>query len=131
MGRGIPKFTAVLRTALAGLGLLGLATALAAGDAERGRALYQERCSACHSIRYNGQGPAHAGVVGRAIGRAPGFDYSPALRNAQGVWTEENLDRWLTDPERFLPGQRMNVSVEDARDRADLIEFLKSQGKRE
>jgi cytochrome c len=40
--------------------------AAAAGDAEAGLALYQSRCSACHSLDYNGVGPAHRGVFGRA-----------------------------------------------------------------
>ena len=36
--------------------------ALAAGDVEAGLALYQTRCAACHSLDYNGVGPAHRGV---------------------------------------------------------------------
>ena len=34
------------------------------------------------------------------------------------------LDRWLADPESLIPGQRMGYRVDDARDRADLIEYL-------
>lgn len=43
--------------------------ALAAGDADAGRVLYQARCAACHSLDYNGAGPAHCGVLGRAAGQ--------------------------------------------------------------
>ena len=99
--------------------------ALAAGDAERGRSLYQERCSACHSADFNGVGPAHRGVYGRAAARADGFNYSDALKSTQVVWGQAMLDRWLTDPEKVAPGQRMGISVPLGEDRADLIEYLK------
>jgi cytochrome c len=99
--------------------------ALAAGDADAGRALYQARCTACHSLDYNGVGPAHRGVFGRAAAQAPGFAYSEALKSAHIVWNEETLDRWLTDPEKFVPGQRMGINVPEAKDRADVIAYLK------
>jgi cytochrome c len=99
--------------------------ACAAGDAETGRALYQARCTACHSLDYNGVGPAHRGVFGRAAGEAKGFAYSDALKSSHLVWTEEALDRWLADPEKTAPGQRMGVNVPDAKERADLIAYLK------
>jgi cytochrome c len=100
--------------------------AFAAGDAEAGRALYQARCTACHSMDYNGVGPAHRGVFARPAAQAKGFAYSDALKASRLVWTEEALDRWLTDPEKVAPGQRMGVNVPDAKDRADLIAYLKS-----
>ena len=99
--------------------------AMAAGDANAGRALYQARCTACHSLDYNGVGPAHRGVFGRATAQAPGFAYSDALKSSHQVWNEDSLDRWLADPERFAPGQRMGFSVAEARDRSDLIAYLK------
>jgi cytochrome c len=100
-------------------------------DAEAGKALYQSRCSSCHSPDYPGVGPPHRGVFGRPIGKAPGYAYSPALAKATGTWTAENLDRWLTDPEKFLPGQRMGIRVDDAAERAALIEYLKTLTPRE
>ena len=99
--------------------------ALAAGDAGAGRALYQARCTACHSLDYNGVGPAHRGVFGRAAAQAPGFAYSDALKSARVIWNEDTLDRWLADPEKVAPGQRMGVNVPEAKDRADLIAYLK------
>jgi len=100
-------------------------TLAATGDAEQGRALYQSRCAACHSLDYNGVGPAHRGVFGRMPAQAPGFAYSDALRGVHQVWNDETLDRWLTDPEKFAPGQRMGVNVPDAQERAHLIAYLK------
>jgi cytochrome c len=102
------------------------AAAEPAGDAQRGKALYQTRCIACHSVKYNGVGPAHKGVFGRAAGMAPNYEYSPALKASGLTWTPQNLDRWLADPEKLVPGQKMGFTVPDAQERADLIAFLKS-----
>lgn len=100
-------------------------TAIADVSAARGQMLYQSMCMACHSIDYNGVGPAHKGLLGRKAGSAVNYDYSPALKAASVVWTETTLDRWLTDPEKLIPGQKMGFSVASAQDRADLISYLK------
>jgi cytochrome c len=96
-----------------------------AADPVRGRQLYESRCGACHSIDDNRAGPAHKGVFGRKAGLAKGFDYSPALKASKIVWNEKTLDRWLANPEKLIPGQKMGFSVPEAKDRADLIEYLK------
>ena len=105
--------------------LLSPVDSRAAGDATAGLALYQSRCSACHSLDHNGVGPAHRGVFGRSAAQAPGFDYSDALKASRLVWNEETLDRWLADPEKLVPGQRMGVNVPDPKERSDLIAYLK------
>ena len=99
--------------------------ALAAGDVDAGLALYQTRCAACHSLDYNGVGPAHRGVFGRQAAQAPGFAYSDALKASRLVWDEASLDRWLADPEKLAPGQRMGFNVPEAAARRDLIAYLK------
>ena len=99
------------------------------GDAAKGAALYQAKCVACHSADYNGVGPSHRGVFGRAAAQAAGFSaYSPALKKSGLIWSAQSLDRWLTDPEKLVPGQRMGVSVADATERAHLIAYLQSLG---
>jgi cytochrome c len=55
------------------------------------------------------------------------FAYSPALAAAKIIWSETTLNRWLTDPEALVPGQRMNFRVPSADDRADLIAFLRRE----
>jgi len=111
---------------LAAAPLLALcSSALAAGDADVGLALYKARCSACHSLDYNGVGPAHRGVFERGAALAPGFAYSDALKSSHLIWDEASLERWLADPEKVAPGQRMGINVPDAKDRADLIAYLK------
>jgi cytochrome c len=102
--------------------------AMAGGDPENGKLLYSSRCIACHSVDVNLAGPAHRGVFGRKAGSAVGYDYSAALKKSKVVWNEKTLNRWLSDPEKFIPGQKMGYSVSDAKDREDLIAYLKSLG---
>ena len=112
---------------VAGMSLAATAAPAAPGDPANGKVLYESRCGACHSLDANRVGPAHRGVYGRHVGTAPGFDYSPSLKNAQIVWNGATLDAWRTDPEKLIPGQRMNYSVPDAKDRADVIAYLKQE----
>jgi cytochrome c len=106
--------------------LVATTSALAAGDAVRGKALYENRCAACHSIEFDGVGPAHRGVYGRKAGNRTDYAYSPALKASNTVWDEKTLDQWLANPETFIPGQKMGLSVPSANDRADIIAYLKA-----
>jgi cytochrome c len=96
------------------------------GDATHGQALYESRCTACHSLDHSRIGPAHRGVYGRHVAQVTGFDYSAALKSSLVIWNAQSLDRWLTNPEAFIPGQKMGYSVPDPHDRADIIAFLAS-----
>jgi cytochrome c len=116
---------AAVATLLGGMTLLA-GSANAAASASRGEELYQG-CQDCHSIERNEVGPMHKGVVGRAAGSVPGYNYSRALQNAKIIWTEENLDKWLANPSQFVPGTKMFYAVQDAQDRADIIAFLKER----
>ena len=100
--------------------------ASSAADAARGKQLYDSRCVACHSIDENRAGPAHRGVFGRKAGLAKGYDYSAAVKKSRIVWNEKTLERWLADPEKLIPGEKMGFSVPEARDRADLVEYLRN-----
>lgn len=112
------------------LALLAAQAAPAAPDPARGQAIYQARCTACHSPDFNGVGPAHRGVFGRLAGTAKGYaSYSAALKKSGLSWTEANLDRWLADPEALVPGQAMGISLTEAGERADVIAFLKTLAK--
>ena len=105
------------------------APAKAAGDAEKGAALFRA-CVACHSLKpdQNMSGPSLAGVWGRKAGTLGSFDrYSPALKSSDIVWDENTLDAWLKSPNRLVPQNHMIFpGMSDARQRADLIAFLKT-----
>jgi cytochrome c len=115
--------------ALAAL-VLGMTAPAHAADAAHGQELYESRCGGCHSLDANRVGPAHRGVFGRTAGTAPGFSYSPAVKNSGVVWEEKTLDAWLTNPQALIPGQRMNFRVATAEDRADIIAYLRQQSGR-
>lgn len=102
-------------------------SAHAAGNVERGNTLYTARCGACHSIDEHGAGPRHRGLMSRRAGSQPGFDYSPALKASRLVWSPQLLDRWLSNPNALVPGNKMVVQLaNDPVDRADLIAYLES-----
>jgi cytochrome c len=107
-----------------------LLAALAAGDPKAGEAVYS-RCLACHSLEYNRTGPRHCGLFGRRAGAEPGFEeYSPAMKRSKLVWNEKTLDRFLANPLKAVPGTTMTYAgVPDAQERADLIAYLKQEGK--
>ena len=122
---GCPR---TLLAAVMAAAMFATGTANAAGDPARGETLYQG-CQDCHSIEKNDVGPMHKGVVGRAAGTVPGYNYSTALKDAKITWTEENLDKWLTNPQAFIPGTKMFYEVSNPQDRADLIAFLKERAR--
>ncbi len=101
----------------------------AAGDPAKGEQVYR-RCQGCHSIDRNRIGPMHKGLFGRKAGSLPGYDYSEAMKSSGIVWSEETLDRFLQGPRRMVPGTKMTFAgVANAKDRADLIAFLKQATK--
>lgn len=106
--------------------LVALSPAAAAGDATRGEKVY-ERCAACHSLDRDRTGPRHCGLFGRRAGSRPGFDYSQAMRGSGIVWNDATLDRFLAAPTKVVPGTAMGYAgVDDPRDRADLVAYLKA-----
>lgn len=96
-------------------------------DAEHGEKLFSERCTACHALDANKFGPMLGGVFGRKAGTAAGYRYSPALKTAGLVWTADNLDRWLSDPQKFVPGAKMPVRVLEKTARRDIIAYLQKE----
>ena len=95
-----------------------------AGDAKAGAALFEDRCAICHTAMGGGQGPSLVGVVGRKAASAKGFAYSAALKASVLSWTAANLDVFLTNPGKAVPGTAMPIRVSDATQRADLIAYF-------
>ncbi len=101
----------------------------AAGDAARGKILFQQSCAVCHATGTDarpiaGQGPLLAGIVGRVAASLPNFGYTPALTASHLRWDAATLDRFLTNPPAAVPGTNMILPVPAAADRANLIAFL-------
>jgi cytochrome c len=95
------------------------------GDATRGKLVFQKRCTGCHAMQGDREGPRLAGVFGRKAGSAAGFDYSVDLKNSTIIWNDSTLERWLKDPEALIPGTTMDFQVPKAQERSDLIAYFK------
>jgi cytochrome c len=115
------------RRVTAALSLLLLSGAARAdGDATRGEARFQD-CAACHKLEAgaNNVGPTLHGIFTRKAGEIADFRYSPAIKRSGIVWTPETLDKFITDPQALVPGNRMPYAgMANASDRADLIAYL-------
>src|SRR4051812_44659168 len=106
-----------------------LAGSGAKADAAAGRAAFEKRCTGCHSLDRDKEGPRLAGVVGRKAGSIPRFPYSDAVKKSATVWNEELLDKWIADPENVIPGSDMAFRLDNAADRASIIAYLKETGR--
>jgi cytochrome c len=97
------------------------------GDPARGKEVFEKRCTGCHSLEENREGPKLRGVYGRTSGTAPGFTYSEAIIKRGVVWDESTLERWLTDTDALIPGNNMDFHVPKPQERRDVVSFLKQQ----
>ncbi|MFY9837659.1 MAG: c-type cytochrome [Xanthobacteraceae bacterium] len=108
--------------------LFGAFVAFSDGNPTRGQRVFGA-CAACHSLQpeQNMTGPSLAGIWNRKAGSLASFNrYSPALQSANIVWNDKTLDDWITDPQHLVPGNQMTFDgIKDARQRADLLAFLK------
>jgi len=102
------------------------------GDAVMGKKI-AKKCMSCHTFKQGGKkktGPNLFAVVGREKGSVAGFKYGSYLKNAGGVWTEQDLRAWLLDSKGVakaagkkskMPSQKIKGTKAD-----DLIAYLKS-----
>ena len=97
-------------------------------DPARGQLVWR-KCQNCHTTELGGRnrtGPRLAGIFSRPAGSLPNYRYSEALKRSGIVWAEGTLDTYLKDSEAFVPGTKMYGGLSLARDRADLIAYLKA-----
>jgi cytochrome c len=103
------------------------ATLAGDGDAVHGKAVFEKRCTGCHALEADREGPRLTGVYGRKAGSVAGFTYSTGLRNLGVTWNDATLEKWLSDPDMVVPDNNMSFSVPKAEERRDLIAYLKQQ----
>lgn len=106
---------------------------LAAYAGDRGAEVYRA-CIACHTLTAdsgNSAGPTLAGIYGRRIATLPGYNFSPALKNLDIVWTPETVARLFEiGPAAYTPGTKMpEQRIGLAEDREALVRFIEKATK--
>lgn len=107
--------------------LIGFGLSASAQNAAQGEKDFLV-CGACHQIGPGAKiavGPVLNGVVGRKAGTFPGFEYSSANKDSGIVWTPEELDKYLTNPQAVVPHTKMIFpGFKDQQKRKDIIAYL-------
>jgi cytochrome c len=96
-------------------------------DSSKGKELFAKRCSGCHALDRDKEGPRLQAVYGRVAGSVGTFEYSAALKKSGIKWQEDTLDQWLSDTEKLVPGNDMAFRVANPEERREIIAFLKQQ----
>ena len=101
---------------------------LAAYAGDHGAEVFRA-CVACHTLspgEGNKAGPTLSGIFGRRIATLPGYNFSPALKKLDIVWTPETVSKLFEiGPAHYTPGTKMpEQTIGSAEDRKALVEFL-------
>ncbi len=108
---------------------LDLDESLVGLDSTSRGAVIASRCRGCHSVEGSkaGLGPPLAGIMGRKIASYPEFQYTDALSQHSGRWTDETMREFLSSPQSFAPGTSMVLPGDfRAEQLEDLIQYLKT-----
>jgi cytochrome c len=84
-------------------------------------------CQSCHESTAGAGasvGPNLFGVGGRKAGSAEGFDYSDAMKASTIVWSADTLTAFVTDPNKTIPGNKMDYSGADAATAKVIADYL-------
>ena len=97
-------------------------------EAAPGQLAFNNACRTCHVVREgdNRLGPNLNKVIGRKAGSLPGYNYSSAMKEADFVWDEAKLDRFIANPDEVVAGNNMKPygGLASKDDRAKIIAFL-------
>jgi cytochrome c len=101
---------------------------LAAYAGDHGAEVFRA-CVACHTLspdEGNKAGPTLSGIFGRRIATLPGYNFSPALKKLEIIWTPETVAKLFEiGPAHYTPGTKMpEQRIGSAGDRQALVQFL-------
>lgn len=102
-----------------------------AANAEEAQVAFNNHCRNCHVTDEDDHrlGPSLHNIIGREAGSVPGYGHSSAMADADIVWDEETLDRFIEDPDTVVPGHNMKPfpGVASAEERAKIVAYLKAE----
>jgi len=104
----------------------GLVVALYADAVSHGKEIFDGKCSKCHTLDKDKEGPRLRGVYGRQAATVSSFQYSDSLKTAKFTWDDTALDKWLSDPDKMVADNDMAFHLDSAADRKAVIAYLKS-----
>jgi cytochrome c len=109
-GQGTPQFWSVLRA-----------------EQVAGKQVFDNHCAICHAQKHGSLvfGPNLNGIANRPAGSAAGFPYSRALKTSGLVWNEDNLRKWIAEPENLIPKTLMpHVAISNPAEQVYLLAYL-------
>lgn len=111
--------------------LLAVLDCAAASDAsvQAGKTIFVHRCQTCHGVTGPADspiGPDLRGLIGRKVGKEGSGMHSRAAVESELVWDRASLGRFLSAPQKELPGTLMPARVTDPQELDDLLDFLES-----
>jgi cytochrome c len=123
---------AMLPSAAALALLSGAALAQDEVNPEEAQLAFNNHCRTCHTTDEGDHrlGPSLHAVIGRKAGSLADVGYSSAMADADVVWDEATLDRFIENPNAVVPGNNMKPysGITSPEERAKIIAYLKGEG---
>jgi cytochrome c len=122
------RYALVLAALLLPVSSAGSRAAEVVGDPALGKKQFAP-CSACHTVEKGGPnkiGPNLHGIIGKKSGtNRADYAYSNAMKNANIIWSAEELMKYLVKPMDYVKGTKMPfVGVPNEQTRANIVAFI-------